>query len=121
MRSRSSLAALALLLGCGEADSTLSGSIGRTHPLGFERAEVRRVGPSYTVAYLRGAETVARLAYTPSGAVAVGQSVALDFGARGNAGLSRATSDGLPFPDAKSGTLTLQTDPAAAAAGDTVR
>jgi hypothetical protein len=122
MRS-SARAALALVLlsalaGCGEGDLALSGSIGRTHPLGFQTVEVRRLGASYAVAYLRGPETAARLAYVPAGPIPVGAPIVLDFSARGNAGLSRATSDALSFPPAKDGTLTFSTDPAAAAGAE---
>ena len=77
MRASASAAlALALLgsplVGCGESESSLSGSIGRTHPLGYQTVELRRLDSSYVVAYLRGAETVARLTFTPAGAVAPG-------------------------------------------------
>ncbi|MCS6914197.1 MAG: hypothetical protein RMK29_04565 [Myxococcales bacterium] len=118
--SRVALAALALM-GCGETDHTLSGSIGRTHSLAFQRVEVRRLGTSYAIAYLRGAETVARLAYAPSRGVVAGETAMLDFGIRGNAGLSRATADGLSFPPPKEGTITFYTDVDAAHEGDLVR
>lgn len=107
--------------GCGEADTTLSGSIGRTHGLAFESVELRRLDTSYVVAYLRGAETVARLSFTPAAAVPVGTAVPLDFGARGNAGLSRATSDALAFPAPRDGTITFFGDVGAATAGAEVR
>ena len=123
--SASAALALALLgaplLGCGESASSLSGSVGRTHPLGYQTVELRRLDSSYVVAYLRGAETVARVTFTPAGAVPVGTAVTLDFGARGNAGLSRATADALTFPTAKDGTFTFFTDPAMAASGTEMR
>lgn len=122
MRGSSNVALVVLaLMGCGEADNALSGSIGRTHSLAFQRVEVRRLGASYAVAYLRGAETVARLAYSPPRGIVAGETAMLDFGVRGNAGLSRATADGLSFPLPREGTITFYTDVGAAGEGELVR
>lgn len=106
-------AALAVLPGaCGQGDNTLTGSIGQTHPLGFDTVTLRQIGASYRVTYLRGAQTVCGLIYTapPATPPQPGQTITLDFKPSGNAALTRATSDQLMFPAADSGTLTFDVD-----------
>lgn len=112
---------LGVVLGaCGSGDNSLAGSIGRTHGLGFAEVQVRQVANAYTVAYLKGAETVAKLSYVPEGPITPGATLTLRFGNQGNAGLSRATSDGLQFPAAKDGTITFDVDPSGVAVGGVV-
>ena len=110
----------AALAACGGDGNSLSGSIGRTTPLGFDIVQVRRLQTSYTIAYLKGSDTIARLAFTPSGAITAGAPQALNFANGGNAGVSRAAADRLTFPTGEGGNITFDRDPGPLVAGDAV-
>ena len=94
------------------------------HALAFDSVQVRRLAPSYTIAYLRGSgaavETIARLAYTPPGAVTPGAALPLTFSNGGTAAISRAAADRRSFPAGEGGTITFDSDPALNAGGGDV-